>query len=78
MKKEERLRKIITLLPTHSERKAAAKHLAFLEEQIAEREAEGFSTQVMRIAHSSITSMLKLADAVRDAKVAIKPYKNVE
>jgi|GEM_PF-4107501 len=68
--REKQLDQIIDLLPTRSERKAAAKHLAFLEEQIAERQASGESTQVMRIAHDSITKLLKLSDAVRDTKVA--------
>lgn len=76
MAAEKELQNIVSLLPTHSERKAAAKHLAFLEDQIIEREKRGESTQVMRIARNAIAKMLKLSDAVRDAKVAMNGGKN--
>lgn len=69
--KQDHLQRIIELLPTHSERKAATKHLAFLDEQIAERVERGESTQIMRISRNYIERMIKLSDAVRDAKVAI-------
>jgi hypothetical protein len=67
---QEHLQRIVDLLPTHSERKAATKHLSFLDEQIADRTSRGESTQIMRISRDYITKMLKLSDAVRDAKVA--------
>jgi hypothetical protein len=68
---QDHLQRIVELLPTHSERKAATKHLAFLDEQIANRMENGESTQIMRISRNYIEKMIRLSDAVRDAKVAI-------
>lgn len=57
--------RISKLLPNRSQRKAIAKHMEHLSNEIEARKSKGESTQVMRIAFNALGALVELSDIVR-------------